>query len=370
MPISRFRNGLNDPAVGDLLAIAVPTHGRQFVAERGKLPQSLFDRSQVVRRDHLRFPAIAPRLAGERNERADFVDREAQPAAIANEVEPLDITRRVSAATRHSSDRLIEQPDLLVEADRRHLGGGRARQVADHHAALISCVHAGVPFSACFYSDWRLYERLMSEPASSSCTCHGDEKRAQHDPAYRHALTVVVVLNLGFGLCELVGGFVADSQALKADSLDFLGDGSISMLGLIALTWSVGARARIALTQGLFLGALGLGVIGFAIWRALNAGVPEAELMGGIGVVALAVNVTSALVLARFREGDANVRAIWLFSRNDAIANIAVIIAAGLVAWTGSAWPDLAVAGIIALLFLHSAYEIVRNALAELRPIS
>lgn len=203
---------------------------------------------------------------------------------------------------------------------------------------------------------------------SSSCACHADEKRAQHDPAYRHALRIVVILNLGFGLCELVGGFIADSQALKADSLDFLGDGSISLLGLIALAWSARARAQVALTQGLFLGALGFGVIAFAIWRALNATVPEAELMGGIGVVALAVNVTAALVLARFREGDANVQAIWLFSRNDAVANIAVIVAAGLVAWTGSAWPDLVVAGVIALLFLHSAYEIVRNARSELSP--
>jgi len=82
------------------------------------------------------------------------------------------------------------------------------------------------------------------------------------------------------------------------------------------------------------------------------------------------VNVGAALVLSRFREGDANVRAIWLFSRNDALANVAVIIAAGLVAWTGQAWPDLGVAGIIALLFLHSAFEIVRNARAELRPVS
>ncbi|WP_454885865.1 cation transporter [Sphingomonas oryzagri] len=203
---------------------------------------------------------------------------------------------------------------------------------------------------------------------TDSCGCHGDEKRAQHDPAYRRVLAIVVALNLGFGLCELVSGFVVDSQALKADSLDFIGDGSISLIGLLALAWSARARAQVALTQGLFLGALGIGVIVFAIWRALNATAPEAELMGGIGIVALAVNVTAALLLARFRDGDANVRAIWLFSRNDALANIAVIVAAALVAWTDRAWPDLAVAGVIALLFLHSAYEIVRNARAELRP--
>ena len=206
----------------------------------------------------------------------------------------------------------------------------------------------------------------MSDSDTSSCGCTGDTKRAERDPAYRRALWIVVLLNLGFGLIEIVGGFIADSQALKADALDFIGDGTISLFGLVALGWTAHARSRIALAQGLFLGALGLGVIGFAIWRTMNAVAPEAELMGGIGVVALIVNVSAALVLARFREGDANVRAIWLFSRNDAVANIAVIVAAGLVAWTGKAWPDLAVASVIALLFLHSAWEITRGALAEI----
>ncbi|WP_267396454.1 MULTISPECIES: cation transporter [unclassified Sphingomonas] len=208
----------------------------------------------------------------------------------------------------------------------------------------------------------------MSASESSSCGCTGDTKRAERDPAYRRALWIVVLLNLGFGLVEIVGGFLADSQALKADALDFIGDGSISLLGLIALGWTARARSQVALAQGIFLGTLGVGVIAFALWRAMNAVAPEAELMGVIGIVALIVNVTAALVLARFRKGDANVTAIWLFSRNDAIANVAVVIAAGLVGWTGAAWPDLAVAGVIALLFLHSAYEIVRNARRELRP--
>lgn len=206
----------------------------------------------------------------------------------------------------------------------------------------------------------------MSASETSSCDCIGDKKRAERDPAYRRALWIVVLLNLGFGLVEIVGGFFADSQALKADALDFIGDGTISLFGLIALGWTAHARSRVALAQGLFLGALGLGVIGFAIWRAMNAVAPEADLMGGIGVVALIVNATAALVLSRFRDGDANVRAIWLFSRNDALANVAVIAAAGLVAWTGKAWPDLAVAGVIALLFLHSAWQITRGALAEM----
>ena len=208
----------------------------------------------------------------------------------------------------------------------------------------------------------------MSETDSDSCGCTGDVGRAEVDPAYRRALWLVVILNLGFGAAELIGGFIADSQALKADALDFLGDGSITFVGLLALGWAESTRARVALTQGLFLGALGISVLVMAAWRALNAIPPEAELMGGIGVAALAVNVIAALVLARFRKrGDAQARAIWLFSRNDAINNVAVIAAAALVYWLNSAWPDIIVAVVIAVMFLHSAAEIIGDARRELR---
>ncbi|GGD56024.1 cation transporter [Erythrobacter arachoides] len=201
----------------------------------------------------------------------------------------------------------------------------------------------------------------------SGCGCHGDTQKAARDPAYRRALWIVVILNVGFGLIELVGGFLSDSQALKADSLDFLGDGSITFVGLLALSWAERTRAKVALTQGIFLALLGVWVLGMAVWRAMNAVPPEAELMGGIGIAALAVNVTAALVLAKFREGgDAQARAIWLFSRNDAINNVAVIIAAGLVFWLESAWPDLLVAAAIAVVFLHSAWEIIGDARKEL----
>ncbi len=203
---------------------------------------------------------------------------------------------------------------------------------------------------------------------TTDCGCHADEKRAASDPTYRRALWLVVLLNLGFGLVEIVGGFWARSQALKADALDFLGDGSITLVGLFALAWAEHTRARVALAQGCFLAALGLGVLGAAIWRSMSAITPEANLMGGLGVAGLVVNISAALALMRFREGgDANARAIWLFSRNDALANIAVIVAAALVAWFKTAWPDLLVAAVIALLFLHSAWEIIRGALAELR---
>ena len=200
-----------------------------------------------------------------------------------------------------------------------------------------------------------------------SCACHGDEERAARDPAYRRALLIVIVLNIGFGLFELAGGFWAGSQALKADALDFLGDGSITFVGLLALGWATSTRARIAQVQGAFLGALGFSVLGLAIWRALNAIPPDAELMGGIGIAALAVNVTAAMALTPFREqGDAQARGIWLFSRNDAINNIAVVVAAALVFWFESAWPDIIVAAVIATIFLHSAWEIMRDAKSEL----
>lgn len=186
-------------------------------------------------------------------------------------------------------------------------------------------------------------------------------------PAYRRALWIVVGLNVGYGLVEVVGGFVSGSQALKADALDFLGDGLISFLGLLAIGWSLAWRARSALIQGLFLAALGLGVLATTGYRVLVLNQPEAELMGLFGAVALVVNVASAAVLIPHRDGDANVRAVWLFSRNDAIGNAAVVAAAGLVWWSETAWPDLAVALVIAGLFLRSAWSIVRDARADLR---
>lgn len=186
-------------------------------------------------------------------------------------------------------------------------------------------------------------------------------------PAYRRALWIVIVLNVGYGLIEMVGGFISGSQALKADALDFLGDGLITFLGVLAIGWSLVWRARSALIQGLFLGALGLGVLANTAYRVLVQQQPEAELMGLFAVIALVVNVVAVLPLLPHRAGDANVRAVWLFSRNDAIGNAAVFVAAGLVAWTNTAWPDLVVAAVIAGLFLQSSWSIIRDARADLQ---
>lgn len=203
--------------------------------------------------------------------------------------------------------------------------------------------------------------------ATMSCpSCESAKDLAHATPLYRRALWLVVLLNAGYGAVEIVGGFLSGSQALKADALDFLGDGLITFLGLLAIGWSLAWRARAALIQGVFLGILGVGVLGTTVYRVLVQRTPQAELMGILGAIALGVNVAAALVLIPHRAGDANVRAVWLFSRNDAIGNAAVVVAAGLVAWTGSPWPDIAVALAIAGLFLQSSWSIVRDARGDL----
>ncbi|MFL0691654.1 MAG: cation diffusion facilitator family transporter [Agrobacterium tumefaciens] len=185
-------------------------------------------------------------------------------------------------------------------------------------------------------------------------------------PAYKRALWIVVLLNVGYGVVEIVGSLLAGSQALQADALDFLGDGMISFLGLVAVGWGLAARAKAALLQGIFLGLLGLGVVASTVYRVFIEHQPESVLMGGFALVAFVVNVLAAVVLIPHRKGDANMRAVWLFSRNDAIGNLAVVAAAGLVWWTGTQWPDLVVAFAVAGLFLQSAWSIIRDARQDL----
>lgn len=186
-------------------------------------------------------------------------------------------------------------------------------------------------------------------------------------PAYKRALWIVVLLNVGYGVIEIIGSFLSGSQALQADALDFVGDGLISFLGLIAVGWGLAARAKAALLQGVFLGLLGLGVIGSTLYRVFVEHQPETFLMGSFAVVAFIVNVASALVLLPHRKGDANMRAVWLFSRNDAIGNLAVVFAAVLVWALSSPWPDLLVAFAVAGLFLQSAWSIIRDARSDLK---
>lgn len=200
----------------------------------------------------------------------------------------------------------------------------------------------------------------------ASCRCSADMP-THATPDYRRALWLVAGLNLFMGVVESASGYYAGSQALKADALDFLGDGTITGLGLFALYWGSVARARVALVQGVFLALMGFGVLAVTAYRVFFTQMPETVLMGGLGLIALAVNVGCAVILLGYRDGDANVRAVWLFSRNDAIGNAAVVVAALLVAVTASPWPDLVTAAAIASLFVHSAVQITRGAFQELR---
>lgn len=200
------------------------------------------------------------------------------------------------------------------------------------------------------------------------CMCEDDgpEDLAHATPAYKRALWTVIVLNVVYGIVEIGGGFLAGSQGLKADALDFLGDGTITFLGLLAIGWGAGWRARAALVQGAFLAILGAGVLAATVYRVFVLRIPEAELMGVFGIGALAVNVVCAVILLKHRNGDANVQAVWLFSRNDALGNVAILIAATFVWLTGTRWPDLIVAALIAGLFLQGAWSIILRANREL----
>lgn len=184
---------------------------------------------------------------------------------------------------------------------------------------------------------------------------------------YKRRLWIVIALNASMFFVEMGAGQLARSQALQADALDFLGDALTYGISLAVIGASVRARTNAALAKGLSLMAMGLWVFGSTLYRVLYLGVPQAEIMGGIGFLALAVNIASVLLLLRYKDGDANVRSVWLCSRNDALGNVAVMLAALGVWGTASGWPDIAVAAVMAGLFLSSAFQIVRQALEERR---
>ncbi|MDZ4735100.1 MAG: cation transporter [Rhodospirillaceae bacterium] len=185
-------------------------------------------------------------------------------------------------------------------------------------------------------------------------------------PGLRHALIWVIAINATMFAVEMAAGSMAQSQALKADALDFLGDSMTYALSFAVLGMTLKTRAMAAMLKGGSLAAMGLFVLGLTLYRVFTGAEPEAPIMGGIGLLALAANLISVVFLLRFREGDSNIRSVWLCSRNDAIGNVAVLIAAGLVWTTGSYWPDLVVAAGMAGLFLHSATLILLRARQEL----
>ncbi len=197
-------------------------------------------------------------------------------------------------------------------------------------------------------------------------SCSSNAKRPV-DPVYRRILWIALLVNAAMFAVEITAGVIAGSVALKADALDFLSDAANYGISLFVLGMAIETRARAAMVKGLSLGAVGLFVAGNALYNALVLKVPMAEVMGVVGFLALAANVGVAALLFAHRNGDANMRSVWICSRNDAIGNAAVIVAALGVFGTGTGWPDVAVAAVLASLAISGAVQITRQARAELR---
>jgi Co/Zn/Cd efflux system component len=184
---------------------------------------------------------------------------------------------------------------------------------------------------------------------------------------YKRRLWLVIAINAAMFFVEMGAGALAGSQALQADALDFLADSATYGISLAVIGASIPVRAWAAFAKGISLTLIGLWVFGSTAYHVLVLGLPRAEIMGVIGLLALAANVVSVLLLMRYKDGDANVRSVWLCSRNDAIGNVAVMLAALGVWGTVTKWPDLIVAAIMAGLFLWSSVQILRQSWREIQ---
>ncbi len=202
------------------------------------------------------------------------------------------------------------------------------------------------------------------------CCNHNERAGPQapgHDPVHRRILWTVLWLNAGMFIVEIAAGFVAGSASLQADALDFLGDAANYAISLFVVGMALRYRAMAAMAKGVSMGLFGIWVLGVIVWHALHGTVPEPLTMGAIGFLALAVNAAAFALLFAFRGGDANMRSAWICTRNDVIGNLAVLCAAAGVLGTGTGWPDLIVAAIMATLALQGAWTVLRQALGELQ---
>lgn len=198
---------------------------------------------------------------------------------------------------------------------------------------------------------------------ASSCTT----TKGTVDPKFRRALWIALVVNALMFVVEIGAGLQSGSMSLWADAVDFAGDAANYAVSLAVLSLALVWRSRVALLKGLTMGAFGLYVLGRAGWLIWHGTPPEPLTMGVIGLLALLANAGVAALLYAHRSGDANMRAVWLCSRNDALGNLAVMAAAAGVFGTGASWPDLAVAAIMAALALTAARSVLVQARHELR---
>jgi Co/Zn/Cd efflux system component len=182
---------------------------------------------------------------------------------------------------------------------------------------------------------------------------------------YKRRLIAVTAINIGMFVIEMAAGQISGSQALKADALDFFADGVTYALSFWAIGKAMSVRAGAAFLKGVSLVLMGLWIAGSTLYQVFVFGVPQGEVMGVIGLLALGANLLSVWLLVAYKDGDANIRSVWLCSRNDAIGNVAVVIAAVLVLVFNNGVPDLIVAGVMAALFLTSAFQILRQSWDE-----
>src|SRR6185312_5512440 len=184
---------------------------------------------------------------------------------------------------------------------------------------------------------------------------------------YRRVLWFVLAINAAMFVVEVGAGLAAGSASLQADALDFLGDAANYGISLFVVGMALRYRASAALAKGATMGAFGLWVIGTVIWHAVHGTLPSAFTMGTVGVAALAANAASFGLLWAYRDGDANMRSAWICTRNDVLGNVAVLLAAAGVFGTGTGWPDVVVATIMAVLALQGSATVIRQSLGELR---
>jgi len=201
----------------------------------------------------------------------------------------------------------------------------------------------------------------------AGCGCESNVKFDGMSDTYKKVLWVIIAINFVMFIVEMYASTIADSMALRADALDFLGDTLTYTITLLAIGHSIRWRASAALFKGGLLALIGLWVLGSSLYKTLVLGMPNETIMTSVAIMAFTANMVSVLLLMKYRDGDANIRSVWLCSRNDAIGNLAVLVAAGFVFYFQSPWPDLIVAILMASLFLHSATLILRQAISELK---
>lgn len=206
--------------------------------------------------------------------------------------------------------------------------------------------------------------------ASAGCGCGNVVAFDGASPAYRRTLCAVIAINVVGFVVVAIGSWLADSAALAANTLDFAADAATYALSLWVIGKSVQVRSGAAFIKGASLAVMATTILGLAVWRTASGASPEGGAISGLGLFGAAANLLAALLLVRFRSGDANVRSVWLCTRNDLIQCLAVAATGVAVTVTGSRWPDLFVGVLLAAVFLRSAWQITAQARAELRAAS